>query len=163
MTCSGHIRRAKALKRDRKRLCPFLCKWYCGVSWAAKPYPTSSWLWTAWKKMPEAERLPMIFSLSWMICSRSGSVYETGLSVPYDRKEYNKFLNRLHKIRIRYNLSEIDNPSAYTQVSEPMRFLVESALSERTGQSPLLQALRLMECLDGSLGRSVLARTGSHA
>lgn len=34
-------------------------------------------------------------------------------------KEYNKFLNRLHKIRIRYNLSEIDNPSAYTQVSEP--------------------------------------------
>ena len=38
------------------------------------------------EKMPEAERLPMIFSLSWMICSRSGSVYETGLSVPYDRK-----------------------------------------------------------------------------
>lgn len=38
-------------------------------------------------------------------------------------------------------------PSAYTQVSEPMRCLVESALSERTGQSPLLQALRLMECL----------------
>ena len=47
----------------------------------------------------------------------------------------------MHKIRIRYNLSEIDNPSAYTQVSEPMRCLVESALSERTGQSPLLQAL----------------------
>ena len=87
------------------------------------------------------------------------------LDYPYRmiEKEYNKFLNRLHKIRIRYNLSEIDNPSAYTQVSEPMRFLVESALSERTGQSPLLQALRLMECLDGSLGRSVLARTGSHA
>ena len=87
------------------------------------------------------------------------------LDYPYRmiEKEYNKFLNRLHKIQIRYNLSEIDNPSAYTQASEPMRCLVESALSERTGQSPPLQALRLMECLDGSLGRSVLARTESHA
>ena len=163
MTGSGHIRRAKALKRDRKRLCPFLCKWYCGVSWAAEPYPTSSWRWTAWKKCrKQSVCLWSSACPGWSV--RVLDLYMR-LDYPYRmiEKEYNKFLNRLHKIRIRYNLSEIDNPSAYTQVSEPMRCLVESALSERTGQSPLLQALRLMECLDGSLGRSVLARTGSHA
>ena len=36
-------------------------------------------------------------------------------------------------------------PSAYTQVSEPMRRFVETMLSEQKGQSPLQQALGLME------------------
>ena len=76
--------------------------------------------------MPEAERLPMIFSLSWMICSRSGSVYETGLSVPYDRKEYNKFLNRLHKISsiLNHHHLECKVPDAtfYLYVKVPKSF-----------------------------------------
>lgn len=36
-------------------------------------------------------------------------------------------------------------PSAYTQVSEPMRRFVETMLSEQKGQSPLQQALGFME------------------
>ena len=42
------------------------------------------------------------------------------LDYPYRmiEKEYNKFLNRLHKIRIRYNLSEIDTLNEIMNLGE---------------------------------------------
>lgn len=44
-----------------------------------------------------------------------------GYSYKSIEKEYNKFLNRLHKIRIGYNLSEVDKLSDYINMGESWR------------------------------------------
>ena len=74
------------------------------------------------------------------------------LDYPYRmiEKEYNKFLNRLHKIRIHYNLSEIDTFNEIMNLGDGWR----GRDDDRRGSEP---------CLDRGVGWSVLAWTGSHS
>ena len=74
------------------------------------------------------------------------------LDYPYRmiEKEYNKFLNRLHKIRIHYNLSEIDTFNEIMNLGDGWR----DRDDDRRGSEP---------CLDRGVGWSVLAWTGSHS
>ena len=74
------------------------------------------------------------------------------LDYPYRmiEKEYNKFLNRLHKIRIHYNLSEIDTFNEIMNLGDGWR----GRDDDRRGREP---------CLDRGVGWSVLEWTGFHS